>query len=102
MERVCGIIARSVTSRLHPYGTLNQIIKRAAQLQQIKLRYGLVDSLDFTRQDEDEGPLSATEYTYAKCKSRVYTHAELALMRFAALPSQTRSASFALHSKRTL
>lgn len=68
MERVCGIIARSVTSRLHPYGTLNQKIKRAAQLQQVKLKYGLIDSLDFTRQDEDEDLLSATEYTYPECE----------------------------------
>jgi len=43
MERYCGIVKRSVTSRLHPYGTLNQLMKRDAQLVQIINKFDLAE-----------------------------------------------------------
>jgi hypothetical protein len=65
MERMVFEICNSLTSRLHPYGTLNQRVKREAQLMTIKLRYNLFEALDF-RNAEDP---SKKERTYPECES---------------------------------
>ncbi|KAG8927712.1 hypothetical protein FRC01_007055 [Tulasnella sp. 417] len=50
MERICFLVKTCVTSRLHLYGTIDQRIKRDAQLSTIKLRYTLTNHLNFSLQ----------------------------------------------------
>ncbi|KAG8922102.1 hypothetical protein FRC02_012132 [Tulasnella sp. 418] len=65
MERICSLISSCVTSRLHPDGTLNQRIKREAQLSAIVLKYDLYDELDLSRPGDDPAEqLSRSEQAY--------------------------------------
>lgn len=64
MERMCFNIKNSLTSRLHPYGTLNQQVKREAQLATIKFRYDMFEELNLNGDTET----TATELTFKECE----------------------------------
>lgn len=68
-ERACGFVARLVTSRLHPYGTLNQAIKRRAQLMQVINKYDLVNTVDFFHDNSrDDAETSRFEWKIPGCE----------------------------------
>lgn len=46
MERYCGALARANKSRSYPYESLNRHVLQVAQLSQIKLTFGLTETLD--------------------------------------------------------
>lgn len=46
MECFCGALAWAKKSQLYPFASLNQIILEVAQLLQIKLIYGLTNTLN--------------------------------------------------------
>lgn len=46
MECYCGALARANKSRRFPFKSINRRVLQVAQLSQIKLSYGLTDSLD--------------------------------------------------------
>lgn len=70
MERICFLVKTCVTSRLHPYGTIDQRIKRDAQLQTIKFRYRLTDQLNFSLRTLPSlnEEIRTTETRYEDCK----------------------------------
>ena len=45
MERFCGAVGQHVKNRSNPYESLDRRMREIAQLQLIKLRYGLMDEL---------------------------------------------------------
>jgi hypothetical protein len=45
MEHFCGAISQHVKNRRDPYTNLNQRAQDVAQLQLVKLKYGLMDEL---------------------------------------------------------
>ena len=49
MERFCGTIGRHVKNRCNPYACLDRRVRDLAQLQMIKLKYGLMDKLSPAR-----------------------------------------------------
>ena len=66
MERYCGKLSSRATSRLHPYATLTMYMKRAAQLSQLKSRYGRV--WDHLSSERIEGAFTTTEIRYPECE----------------------------------
>ncbi|KAG8929626.1 hypothetical protein FRC01_004015 [Tulasnella sp. 417] len=66
MERICFLVKSCVTSKLHPYGTIDQRIKRDAQLTAIKLRYNLQGRLDLStngfKRDNSEPKMTEKVY----------------------------------------
>lgn len=70
MERICFLVKSCVTSRLHPYGTIDQRIKRDAQLTAIKLKYNLQGKLDLStnRLRQETGKPRLTETVYDECE----------------------------------
>lgn len=73
MERICFLVKTCVTSRLHPYGTIDQRIKRDAQLSTIKLRYNLSEqfNLSFLSNLSHYEDIRKTETWYEDCKLRI-------------------------------
>ena len=53
MERFCGAVGQHVRNRRNPYASLDQRARDIAQLQLIKLRYGLMDELSSKRSITD-------------------------------------------------
>lgn len=56
-ERFCGAIVQDTHSRKHPYTSMAHRLRDIAQLNQIKLVYGLTNELDLSdsRDAEDSG-----------------------------------------------
>lgn len=56
-ERFCGAIVRAVHSRKHPFTSMAHRLRDIAQLNQLKLVYGLTGELDLSdsRDAEDNG-----------------------------------------------
>lgn len=53
-ERFCGTIVRAVSSRKYPYTSMASRLRDVAQLNQIKLVYGLTRELDLSDSHEAE------------------------------------------------
>ena len=53
MERFCGAIGQHVKNRRNPYASLDRRARDIAQLQLIKLKYGLMDELSPKRLNVD-------------------------------------------------
>jgi hypothetical protein len=53
MERFCGAVGQHVKNRRNPYASLNRRAQDLAQLQLIKLKYGLMDELSPKRSIAD-------------------------------------------------
>lgn len=66
MERFCGKLSARITSRLHPYATLSNFVKRSAQVSQLKACYMQV--WDHLSKVSMRNALSAREVVYPECK----------------------------------
>lgn len=53
MERFCGAVGQHVKNRRNPYASLDRRARDIAQLQLIKLKYGLMDELSLKRPNVD-------------------------------------------------
>ena len=53
MERFCGAITRGNKNRANPYASLDRWVRDIAQLQTIKIKFGLLETLSL-RQPKDE------------------------------------------------
>ena len=53
MEHFCGAVSQHVKNRQNPYASLDQRVRDLAQLQMVKLKYGLMDELPQKRSDAD-------------------------------------------------
>ena len=67
MERYAGSLLPAVKSRLNPYGSLAQRVKRLAQLQHIKILYDLDEALDFRQRMWDDD-ISCKESIIEPCE----------------------------------
>jgi hypothetical protein len=55
MERFCGAVGQHVKNRQNPYASLDRRVRDLAQLQMVKLKYGLMDELPPKRSIADVG-----------------------------------------------
>jgi len=53
MERFCGTIGQHVKNRCDPYASLDRRARDVAQLQLVKLKYGLMNELSSKRPNVD-------------------------------------------------
>jgi hypothetical protein len=66
MERFCGKLGVRIISRLHPYATLPNYIKRSARISQLKACYTRV--WQHISMDAMDLPLSGREFVYPECE----------------------------------
>ena len=53
MERFCGAVGQHVKNRRNPYASLDKRVRDVAQLQMVKLKYGLMAELSPKRSNID-------------------------------------------------
>ena len=63
MERYCGLLAMSGKSRRHPFVSLSRRIRDIEQLNQVKVKYNLADTLNLRRNN------ATTSESYTQCES---------------------------------
>lgn len=57
MERFCGMLQRSLRSRVQPWSNLNRSLLHAIYLEQLGVRYNLQDELRHVRDRIGDGPI---------------------------------------------
>ena len=68
MERFCGAITRGNKNRANPYASLDRRVRDVAQLQMVKIKFGLLETLSLRRPegevDEDADTFNGCAYYF--------------------------------------
>ena len=57
MERFCGMLQNSLHSHSRPWSNLNKVLLHCTYLEQLRMRYNLLEELKNKDEHEDDGPI---------------------------------------------